>query len=1111
MSAIAPRYSSPRVAGLATGFLSVLISLGALCTGAQAQGPQAAPPPAYFISFAPYYDGDYVATQQALLVFLQGAIKNPLSGFWIDSICFETMRGECFYQMGQHAAAYVCYENALRLLCKFNDWMLSVQFPPVVTPAPAQQLVAVPWYLKQRQSVVGAYPATMNIMQGKINNNQAVFQGGVVTPAVLLPIYAQEIVRCSCLAIRRWRELLGPACPYSQMTRDLVSALGQRPAWPNHWSEAWIDVQLGLAYAAAGKDAQARKTLEKAELASGLFDHPFTGTVHLELGRLDMEAGNYKAAQQHFLEASWAAAQFSDLGVIEEALRYGAQVHFMSQGPAVPYVPLVAATAWATAAGYTQLQASLLLSSAENQSLMNQPELAAGLLNQATVLTARTDLPRAKLGARMNHLKSLASYQLGRVEDGDFALGAAMLFQTGGSLWLYHIGLIDVLWNTRDITERTATDLYTIVLRDPTPTDWLADPLESLSVLTVPHGLSFQNWFEASLVRKTKDHEQALEISDRARRHRFLCTTQEGGRLLNLRWLLEAAEKSLDNDALLQRQGIFARYPEYEKKSREAKRLRSELRKLPLAPDDKEVAQQQSQMLQELAATAREQEVWLRQISVRREPGNLVFPPVRTYENVQASLAEGQSLLAFYSTLQHTYAFLVGKDKYSYSEITPPKKFPRDVTTMLRLWGNFEQNKEMKLDDLQSEKWQGPARDILSVLVKSSKADFTKTRDELVIVPDGMLWYVPFEALPVFEGDRAEPLINKVRIRYAPTVGLAVGESRPRKPDQNMAVALGRLFPRDGANLVDKAFDDLALALPGATAIRGKLPANGAIYSSLFDRLIVLNEIAPSTMGYDWSPLQIDNKSSGGSLADWLVLPFGGPDQVILPGFRTPAERSLKGVAKEFYGDDLFLSICGLMGDGARTVLISRWRTGGQSSVDLVREFAQELPHTTASDAWQRSVQLVSNTDLNAEAEPRLKLTAKQDAPRGSHPFFWAGYLLADTGAIPMTDEEEQAADQVLAAKPPAVVNPAAPAVKAMPLGDEMAGKAGEGRADEANKKKLAAKDDVAEAKQPAAEAEGVETVAEGKPAKPVPKAKRVRPPRPERKKAASKTKRAPA
>ncbi|MGH8165442.1 MAG: CHAT domain-containing protein, partial [Rhodanobacteraceae bacterium] len=340
---------------------------------------------------------------------------------------------------------------------------------------------------------------------------------------------------------------------------------------------------------------------------------------------------------------------------------------------------------------------------------------------------------------------------------------------------------------------------------------------------------------------------------------------------------------------------------------------------------------------------------------------------------VQDSLAEGQSLLVFFTAVRYTYAFLLSKDKYTYWEVKPPiKKFQTDVAKLLTGWGNFEQNKELKLDDL-SDKWRAPARDIMSALVKSSKADFTKTLDELVIVPDGMLWYIPFEALPVSEGDRSESLIDKVRVRYAPTVGLAVGDARRRKPGGNMAVVLGRLFPRDDAPIIDMGFQDIARAIPEATAIRGKLPVGGALYSSLFDRLIVLSEIAPSAPGYDWRTWQTAGNTVGGTLGQWFSLPFGGPEQVILPGFRTPAERGLNKFPKELAGQELFLATCGLMATGARTVLISRWRTGGQTSIDLMREFAQELPHTTASDAWQRSVQLISHTEVNAAAEPRLK------------------------------------------------------------------------------------------------------------------------------------------
>jgi hypothetical protein len=71
--------------------------------------------------------------------------------------------------------------------------------------------------------------------------------GGVVQPATLYSIQVQEIVRATTLAIRRRTELLGPTCRHDPLTSELVTVLSRRPGAPNHWSEAWIDVQLGLA------------------------------------------------------------------------------------------------------------------------------------------------------------------------------------------------------------------------------------------------------------------------------------------------------------------------------------------------------------------------------------------------------------------------------------------------------------------------------------------------------------------------------------------------------------------------------------------------------------------------------------------------------------------------------------------------------------------------------------------------------------------------------------------------------------------------------------------------------------------------------------------------
>ncbi len=98
-------------------------------------------------------------------------------------------------------------------------------------------------------------------------------------------------------------------------------------------------------------------------------------------------------------------------------------------------------------------------------------------------------------------------------------------------------------------------------------------------------------------------------------------------------------------------------------------------------------------------------------------------------------------------------------------------------------------------------------------------------------------------------------------------------------------------------------------------------------------------------------------------------------------------------------GDDLFQSLCNIMADGARTVLLTRWRTAGRTNFDLVREFTKDSADAPAAEAWQRACLFARENPVDQTYEPRLKHSDETtDAPTADHPFFWAGYLLVDTG-----------------------------------------------------------------------------------------------------------------
>jgi tetratricopeptide (TPR) repeat protein len=989
------------------------------------------PSPLYFNALPAYYDGHYRDALGAFVSASRNSIKSA-NRQWIDSIPYFAMAGECYYQMGQPQQALEQYNAALKLFVAHSDWMMRVQFPPTIGPAPNPVRVT-PWGQSKRGAAVGAFPETYNMTQGQLDQTAIVQQGGALQPPVIFPISAVEIIRTTALAIRRRRELMGPVGKHDPLTASVLDVLTRRPGPPNHWSQSWVNVQLGCAYAAAGSLPQAKTALENAVLAAGQFDHPLTSTALVELARLALEAGDYTAAGRYAEEATYACANFPDPNNLEEAFRLGFTAHLLlNQKGAYPL--LAPAVAWSKTEGTRHVHTSLLLSAAESAATLGDTAQAAGYLDNARLTMSRSEQPGGRLGARMNHLAAQVAYQGGAVPDGDRALAAALAFQRKASLWAFQIALADAYYLGGNASDRVALLVYEEVLRDPTAADWAANPLECLSLLHTPHGAALENWFELSL-KNAKEQELALEIADRARRHRFFSTLPMGGRLLSVRWILEGPPEVLGERGLLERQDLLARYPKYAKLAAEAAQLRAKLAAIPLADDAADARRRQAELLTNLAQVSQAQEVVLREIAVRREAADMVFPPLRKTADVQQSLPEGQVLLAFFATSRNLYAFLFSRDRYAAWRVQSPVQLKSQMTLMLREMGNYEPNRELTAAELAKDGWRAAGAKVIKLLLARSNVELTGNFDEIVIVPDGFLWYLPFEATFVGPPDEQKLLISQARVRYAPTVGLAVPYGRWQKPRPNVGVALGKLHPQDDDSASADAFRRLGAAVGGVVALPRALPAPSAVYRVLLDGLIVLDDIEPAAGPYDWSPLQIDRGKTTDTLESWFALPWGGPEQVILPGYHTAAESGAR--RGKTAGDEMFLAICGLMSAGARTILISRWRTGGQTSLELVREFSQELPTTTAADAWQRSVEVVSQNPIEPDREPRVQNSSARDPrAKADHPFFWAGYLLVDSGARPASDDEQPQPGGKVAAQPqPANPPPGGAAAPPLPAG----------------------------------------------------------------------------
>lgn len=987
---------------LAAGW-ALLVLLGGPVPRAAAQGnPQsrAVPRDDYFLSFGAYYDGDFNEARKRFHSAARGGVRfGDLR--WIDSICYHTMVGECYYQLGDRAQALDQYTSALQLFLAHRNWMLRIQYPDTLPEASVPQLANITWGKPTRSTTFARFPDTMMSAQGQLDNERAVRQGGVVAPPSFYPVRVNEVVRCMALAQARRREIMGPVCEHDPLTNRILTALASRPAPPNHWSQAWVSVQLGLAYAAAGKKAEAATELAKGLQVAGRFDHPLTPIALVELGKLAFAEGKYDVAATMFYEATFPAVAYEQYDILEEAFRLGQLTHIVSNQKGV-YGPLVPAHTWARSKGPRSLQASLLIATAENLSHHGDFAGAARVLDDAAALVGRREMKAGQIGARLNYELARVAFGTGKLAAGNSALAACMAFQKGGSRRLFQISLADGLYTSGEIrVDRIAELLYDEVLRDPTATDWLIDPMETMTVATTPHIAPMEHWFEVAV--KRKQIEKAAEIADAIRRHRFYSTVPTGGRILSLRWILEAPESTLPERAKLQRRDLLAKYPQLDALSKESTAALQALKAQPLVPADHAAQKVQDEALAKLANISLAQELLISQIALSREPSEFVFPAVTTIKEMQQRLRPNQGVLAYFTTARYVVGFTVTSETCKMWQLSPADttRIKTDLTALFKAWGHTDKNATIATADLRKEEWKPIATRLLSSLTNGARAEHFENLDELIIIPDGLVWYVPFEALQLEEGGATQSLISKVRIRYAPTLGLAMpdGRAMPR-PAQTMIVA-GRMHTKENEVVAQEAAQALIEKLPGAFVAPAQLSAPGSIYASLIDRLVVLDDIDEADRGpYDWSPLRLDKGKPVGLLSQWALLPWDGPQQVVLPGFHTPVEYGLK---RGGTGDDVFLSVMGLMASGSRTILLSRWRTGGQTSYDLTREFVQELPYTAADNAWQRAVELVTSTDLDLMREPRVRASSDETLP-AEHPFFWAGYLLIDTGLEPVRE-----------------------------------------------------------------------------------------------------------
>lgn len=385
---------------------------------------------------------------------------------------------------------------------------------------------------------------------------------------------------------------------------------------------------------------------------------------------------------------------------------------------------------------------------------------------------------------------------------------------------------------------------------------------------------------------------------------------------------------------------------------------------------------------------------------------------ITTLNKTQKKLLENnKSLLHFFEGDSLIYTFLVKKDTVKF--LKTPKDFPlKELVQNLTkngIYGYYNSPSTNRPPSLESQSivnYTSAAQQLYDKLIAPVAKDLT---EKVIIIPDGILNYIPFEALLTEEPGRVGKfqtysyLVEKHQISYCYSATL-LDEMQHKNYGQQPQKELLAMAPfyLEGADQLLEKIDTSAIDFK--VTLRdslGELEGSGAevvAIKELFQGDSYLGEKATletfKEMAANYRILHLSTHGKADDrVGDYAYLAFSTPD---------------RNTFSKLYARDLYnLSL------NADMVLLSACETGtgklqrGEGIISLARAFAYAGAKSIFTTLWQ--VDDTTTKDIVIDFYKFLKLGKEKDEalrlaklkylennkPKGSlnHPFFWAGMI----------------------------------------------------------------------------------------------------------------------
>lgn len=381
----------------------------------------------------------------------------------------------------------------------------------------------------------------------------------------------------------------------------------------------------------------------------------------------------------------------------------------------------------------------------------------------------------------------------------------------------------------------------------------------------------------------------------------------------------------------------------------------------------------------------------------RRSPG---------VEEIQKEfLNDNQVLIEYLVSENETFIWVITAQEFQFFKIDLARnQLSEKLAAASPLFQKSKMQTTMPIDHRWANMKTKPLHELYQVLLENPLNDLLQPGKELIIVPDDILHYFPFEILVTNSDDQdVHYLVESHSIKYSPSASLLAKKSANEKTLRNNILALGS--PDFDYDQSKGLVDWVNAILPFKTVLRGErfepLPyaeheVNVIAENFQTSRVLIGKEateenfkklapdynylhIATHNLTDDKHPMyskiilaQSENESEDGLLQTYEVYNMKlNADLVVLSGCST-------GLGKLSRGEGLVGMSRAFMFAGVPSLLVSLWPVSDESTAELMNHFYTNLRNgASKTEALQQAkLSLIKSTDW------------KRD------PFYWGAFVL---------------------------------------------------------------------------------------------------------------------